>query len=200
MTKWKHQLTQIFPAALPDRAGWTQLSDIGVMLSAMADTADLLMQIPGCEPHMINGQIRLRSKHVMEIPTDRGIVLCSPSLLRLESFGVDMADHLFLWMELYPIPITPFMRDNYPPWTERLCEIADEVFLHGDYWDSQKLPNGEPLPERSRLVYRCLSGNVLFHKRGQLEWIDTRDLVDESADELRDRIETALRTVETDQG
>lgn len=145
---------------------WTDPQDIARILDILACSGEMtavLSKAFNLENVVIPGTACIGK--MLEIPTENGVILCLPEKLRLE-YLPDNPKQSFLWLDIWPIPVSPFAQAMGHGPVERLCEVSAGVYLAGKHWDSHTLPNGHPIPDYSRLLWRCTSGRILFARTG----------------------------------
>lgn len=169
---WAERLVQIFPQAVPEYFSWTEPTKIAQILSAICGRDLHYMLMPRGGTGAFSRAIYDETRDQLELITsDTSAYVCRPE--KLEFCHLKSApENSFFFLANCRLPSVNAYA-NFNPQYEEVVEFPSGRFSDRRVWDAGGFTNAEgqevKLPQRSRLLYRVLSGNLLVASKAS-EW------------------------------
>jgi serine/threonine-protein kinase len=163
--EWEELLSLLFPLCAPQRAVWTDLDSILMVLNQIGRIPALNhLFYPTGGGNTITGASRAGEEGFIELHA-MGVSLMKPRKLSFESFGFAAAWN-YIRLEADEVDITGVDQVQAGDYCEYLTEVEPGHYENADRWEYRGELEEDDLPDTARRVTRYLRGSfVIFSTR-----------------------------------
>jgi hypothetical protein len=164
--QWAGLQRRLFPAGAPAHATWNGSNRIVDVLDIVGEIPDVNhMHLPwGGGMDLVGAESSVREPGCVELKTPGSIYLVKTEHLHFESFNDDPA-WAYFWLDT--VGLEPSGEGSVRHLHESVTDIGGNFYADWSCRDEDNY-GGEPLPENSRRVVRCLRGSFLIVQKTSL--------------------------------